>query len=110
MQFRVGSYGAPPANQTQLDILAGALEVDGALSALIKVEIYFRSTSRVMAKLAEALVGAPASPRASYNLSKQLDRQRPGPCRKHGEAARANSRVPCPDIFLCAREESLAWA
>ena len=44
-------------NQTQLDILAGALEVDGTLPALKKLVIKFRSTPRVLAKLAEALVG-----------------------------------------------------
>lgn len=40
-----------------MDILAGALEVDGALPALKILEVNFPSTPHVLAKLAEALVG-----------------------------------------------------
>jgi hypothetical protein len=57
MLFDVGEYGDPP--MTHLNILTWALEVDGALPALKKLVVNFRSipTPYVVAKLAEALVG-----------------------------------------------------
>ena len=59
MLFNVGEYKGPPVDQTHLNILTGALEVDGALPALKKLVFNFPSTPTppVVAKLAEALVG-----------------------------------------------------
>ena len=52
-----GGYEARPLSRKHLDLLAGALEADGALPALEKLELSFRSTPHVLARLAEALVG-----------------------------------------------------
>ena len=59
MLFNVGEYKGPPVDQTHLNILTGALEVDGALPALKKLVFDFPSipTPHVVAKLAEALIG-----------------------------------------------------
>jgi hypothetical protein len=55
MLFR--SYWSHPVDQTHLDILAGALEVDGALPALNILEVNLPTTPHVVAKLAAALMG-----------------------------------------------------
>lgn len=59
MLFKVGEFEGPPVDQTHLNSLIGALEVDGALPALKKLVVNFPSTPtrHVVAKLAEALVG-----------------------------------------------------